>query len=241
MVASWGSSRAGSILKTDLFDEASGPFNHAADLEPRFRFVGVDRDAVVVKAARERLGPTADCLIADVRQLPFARDCFVGIFSPSTLDHFEDKREIRASLSELLRVVSARGRLFLLLDNPWNIEVALRRALPDWLVSMIRTDQFALGETLSGPDGTRWLDEVGFSVLRTDYLLHLVRYPSIRLMAWLDRPTGRRLLDLVLRIGAASEGLARLPTRFLTGHYVGWVATKQAKAGGATGSYGRKT
>ncbi|MGH2627430.1 MAG: hypothetical protein ACRDHY_12355, partial [Anaerolineales bacterium] len=73
----------GPALKTDLFDEASGPFHHAPDLSGPGGFVGLDKDPGVVRAAKVRLGEPARCVVADVRHLPFAAGAFATVVSLS--------------------------------------------------------------------------------------------------------------------------------------------------------------
>ena len=130
-------------------------------------------------------------------------------------------------MAEAFRVLRPGGRLLLTLDNPWNPEVALRRALPEAIVSRLRADTFPLGVTLSGRRGRRLLERSGFVVVHQTYLVHAPRYPAIRLLAWLDR-RGRAgwAESLVDRL----EALARWPSRAVTGHYVAWVARKPRRA-----------
>lgn len=217
---------SGRALKTDLFDEASGPYHHAHLLSSRGDFVGVDRDPEVVRRAKARLGRSALCVVADVRHLPFAAGAFPVIASLSTLDHFEEKRDIGASLRELARVQSPGGRLLLTLDNPANPEVALRRLLPAIVLRRLRADTFFVGKSMGAWEGGRLLEESGYLVERIDYLIHAFRYPAIRALDWLERRRLGPLLVAAERAVLVAERLARFPSRRLTGHYVAWVARK---------------
>jgi SAM-dependent methyltransferase len=222
---------AGPVLKTDLFDEASGPYHHADGLPARLAFVGVDEDLSVVRQARQRLGARlgAACVVGDVRRLPFADNSMSAVVSLSTLDHFAAVAEIVASVAELHRVLAPGGRLILTLDNPRNPEVALRSRLPEAVRRRLRADTFPLGRTLGAEPGRRVLREAGLFVEREDYLVHAVRYPAIRLLRWLERrsPACARRVERAVEM---AERLRRLPTRSLTGHYVGWIATKPPAA-----------
>jgi SAM-dependent methyltransferase len=218
---------AGPVLKTDLFDEASGPYHHAHGLPASLAFVGVDQDPGVVRQARERLGARlgAACVVADVRRLPFADNTMSAVVSLSTLDHFEGVADIALSIAEIYRVLAPGGRLVLTLDNPRNPEVALRSRLPEPIRRRLRADTFPLGRTLGAREGRQVLRAAGFRVEREEYLVHVARYPAIRLLRWLERrrPAWARRAERTVQAG---ERLDRLPTRSLTGHYLGWTAVK---------------
>jgi SAM-dependent methyltransferase len=217
----------GHLLKTDLFDEASGPYHHALGLPSRFRFVGIDQDLGVVREARRALGAgRSACVVADVRHLPLGDNSMSLVLSLSTLDHFETVGDIEQSLAELFRVLSAGGRLVLTLDNPSNPEVALRSRLPGPILRRLRADTFPLGRTLGVRQARRALEAAGFEIEREDYLIHSVRYPAIRLLAWLERVAGPAWARRGEMGVAAADILGRLPTRRLTAHYLGWIAAK---------------
>ena len=228
--------RPGRALKTDLFDEASGPYHHAGDLSAPGDFVGLDKDPGVVRRAKARLGMSASCVIGDVRHLPFAAGVFPVVVSLSTLDHFEHVEDIGASLRELARVQSSGGRLLLTLDNPANPEVGLRRLLPGFVLRRLRADTFFVGETVDAQEGRILLEESGYTVERIEYLIHVIRYPAIRVLQWLERGRLVGLLAAAERVVLAVEGLGRLPTRVLTGHYLAWVARKSRDRGQGQGT-----
>ncbi len=216
----------GPLLKTDLFDEASGPHHPLAARPAGFLPVAIDVDAGVARRARARLagqGIVAPLVVADVRRLPFAAGAFALVVSLSTLDHLASEDEIARALAETFRVLRPGGRLLLTLDNPLNPEVALRRVLPRAIVARLRADIFPLGVTLGPRRGRRVLERAGFIVEDQTYLVHALRYPAIRILALLER-RGRAAWaeHLVGRL----EALARWPTGPLTGHFVAWVARK---------------
>lgn len=221
----------GPALKTDCFDEASGPHHHAADVPPGFRALAMDLDAGVAARARTRLaaeGTPVGVVVADVRHLPFAAGALGLVVSLSTLDHLDGEAEIGRALAECYRALRPGGRLLLTLDNPANLEVALRRALPRGLVARLRADTFPLGVTVGAARGRRLLEAAGFAVERHGYLVHAPRYPMIRLLGALDRGSRRPGAE---RLVTSLEALARWPTRALTGHYVAWVAVRPPVGG----------
>lgn len=222
-------SSGGWLLKTDLFDEASGPHHHAAGWPNGIRFVGIDSDLRVVRLARVQLaaaGAATSVVVADVRHLPFATGSVQGALSLSTLDHFRTREEIDRSLRELSRVLGEDCRLCVTLDNPRNPEVALRRLLPSRLVSRLRADQFPLGETLRLEELTESLTRTGFLVEESEYLIHAPRYLAIRLASWLHAKRRSWMESLLRRAIQAWEAAGRLPSRRWTGHYVACIGRR---------------
>ncbi len=220
---------AGFVLKTDLFDEASGPHHHAGGLPDGMRFLGMDIDLSVVRLARERLreqDESPDLVVCDVRNLPFAEGRVAAILSLSTLDHFREEGEIQAALLELARVLLPESRLLLTLDNPANPEVALRQILPAWLVTKLRADNFPLGVTAGPLKMERFAEECGLQLMRSQYLLHSLRYPLVRVSSWLASLRRRNWNRVLENLILFSERLAALPTRSLTGHYIAWTMNK---------------
>lgn len=221
-----GSAQPGWVLKTDLFDEASGPHHHAADFPAHVQFLGIDIDYAVARAARARLqaeGHAAALVVGDVRALPFSGRSIRLVVCLSTLDHFPSEEDIRLSLVELRRVLCLDGRMLLTLDNPLNPEVALRSWLPARLVRLLRADSFPLGATLEPGQANRLLAALGFSIDEQGYVIHAPRYPLIRLGRWLGRHGAMRLEQWLERAQRAMEGLGRTPLRALSGHYLFWI------------------
>ncbi len=110
------------VLKTDLFEEAYGLDRILYDLFPEARLaVGVDLDVKTVRAAASRNGSAGfGSAACDVRHLPFPLASVDVIVSTSTLDHFEAREPLAASIDELERVLRPGGTLFVTLDNPRN-------------------------------------------------------------------------------------------------------------------------
>jgi SAM-dependent methyltransferase len=227
--------RRGWLLKTDLFDEASGPYHHATPLPPGLRFLGIDVDESVARLARSRVShevSEAQFVVADVRRLPFASNCFGAVLSLSTLDHFDRKADIEESVKEAARVLIAGGAFLLTMDNPRNPEVALRQWLPAGLVGRLRADRFPLGRTLAESEGTKMLQRHHVDILELGYLIHAPRYISIRALRLLDRFSAGWLAQALGRIVGGWESAADSPLRSISGHYIAWIGEKGASEGG---------
>lgn len=225
----WCDNSSGIVLKTDLFDEASGPFHFAGDFAGAPRFLGIDVDFEIVRKARQQLRSNLEhplCLAADVRALPFAESSLCGVLSISTLDHFENRSSIAHALSEIYRVLMDGGKVLVTLDNPNNPEVLLRRKLPASIVERLRADSFPLGMTLDAGEVRNLMSEIGFQVEEMHFLIHAWRYPVIRLLDYLDRWLPNWMVEGILRYLEWLELLDRLPTRSISGHYGAWVAHK---------------
>lgn len=222
----WPEGPVGRVLKTDLFDEAFGE-GAARFLEGRARvWVGVDVSGQVVRCARAA-HPGLRGVGADVRSLPFADGIFDLLVSPSTLDHFETREEIAASLWELGRVLRAGGTLLVTLDNPRNPVLLARRLLPFGLLRRLGLVPYRAGATL-GPDELRSaLGAAGFDVRRVDAALHCPRAPAVALARLLERRGSPDARERFLRGLGSFEGLSRYPTRFLTGYFVAALAVKR--------------
>lgn len=220
---------SGYAVKTDLFDEASGPYHHASDVPRHLRFIGLDIDRTIAALANERIGgddAARRCVVGDVRRLPFPSGSAAAVLSLSTLDHFDAPTHIRMALTEIHRLLRPGGVMLLTLDNPANPEVALRAALPPSVVRRLRADTFPIGRTLSAREGSRLLTSVGFEIEGPFYIDHSVRYPSIRLLNILERraPSWASSME---RFILSLEHLGVTPLAPITGHYVAWIAVKR--------------
>jgi SAM-dependent methyltransferase len=217
-----GGPPTGLILKTDLFDEAAGPFHHLHSRDPGRTYIGIDCDLGVVRKAKQRLetaGERAFCVVADVRRMPFRRETFNVVLSLSTLDHFGDPVEIPVALAEIRRVCDEDTRLLITLDNPHNPEVALRAKLPAVFLRLLRSDRFELGVTLSGAEIECVLTDTYFNVKDRRYLIHAPRYLAVRLAKVIHRLklswAGAVLRDCLV----AFERYSPSPVARWTGHY----------------------
>ena len=211
------------VLKTDLFEEAFGTDHVLFDLAPGAALVvGIDVAQATVFGARQR-GPQTgfSFLASDVQNLAFRSESFDLVFSNSTLDHFDTRAELLASLQELVRTVRPGGLLIVTLDNPWN---PLYPALRWW--SRRAASPFVLGASASSSDLSRWLEEYGMEVIARDWLIHNPRGLSTVLFLGLRRLLGshadvpiRGLLSLFAAVG-------KLPSRRFTGCFLAVCARK---------------
>lgn len=213
----------GSVLKTDLFDEATG-----AGLVPWLsasfaRVYGVDIAPALVKDVRKRQ-PGLRAEVADVRCLPFEHGSFDCVVSNSTLDHLPTRGDIAAAVRELHRVMRPGGHLLITLDNPVNPIVGFRNLLPEGMRRGLVP--YSLGATL-GPRRLRLLlEECGFDVLKASAVFHS---PRILVVLGGHLVDGRRTItkQRYASLWRPFEWLGALPTRYLTGHFVAALARKQ--------------
>jgi len=106
-------------LKTDAYEEAYGPDTFVPWLLSRTDSVSVVDVSKAIASRAKLVVHGADYSCADVRSLPY-RDCsFDLVVSNSTLDHLSPS-DVPAALSEINRVMRARGVLVLTLDNAHN-------------------------------------------------------------------------------------------------------------------------
>lgn len=217
---------AGSVLKTDLFDEVVG-----SGLMPWLsgsfgRIVGIDISPALVEMARARF-PQLQAETADVRALPFGDGEFDAVVSNSTLDHFPSHQDIAVALGEIHRVMRSGGKLLLTFDNPINPVVAIRNALPERIRSASRMVPFAVGATC-GPRHLRTLlEQTGFDVARTGAVFHCPRLLVVLGGHLVDRHGSPAAKRRYVRFWTSFERLASLPTRFLTGYFVAALAYKR--------------
>ncbi|HUA21164.1 MAG TPA: class I SAM-dependent methyltransferase [Bryobacteraceae bacterium] len=210
------------ILKTDLFEEAYGLDRILDDLFPEARLaVGIDLNLNTVRAAASRDGSRFVPAASDVRHLPFRPASVDVVVSTSTLDHFESRAELAASIDELARILRPGGTLFITLDNPRNPLYHLLR----W-ASRRGWTPFRLGQTISLSALARMLEARGFVIENTEYLIHNPRLISTILFLSLRKAFGRRAdvpVQALLKLFAAG---GYLPIRAFTACFVAVCAIK---------------
>jgi SAM-dependent methyltransferase/GNAT superfamily N-acetyltransferase len=209
----WLPTRIGTVLKTDLFDEATADGLVGLLLARAERVVGIDVAPSIVKAAGVR-NPGLEAAVADVQELPFDDGSIDVVVSNSTLDHFASLAEIDRALLELARVLRPGGLLIVTLDNDANPVIWLRNRIPRSLLHRSGLVPYPVGRTLS-PSGLRdAVERAGFAVDRTAVIAHVPRL-AVRLFG-LRSP---RLL--------AAERAGMAPTRALTGQFAAVRARAQ--------------
>jgi SAM-dependent methyltransferase len=213
------------LLKTDLFDEAMGSGLYPLLSAHAEQVTAIDVAPTVLAAATVRY-PAVLAVAADVRRLPFASGSFDVVVSNSTLDHFETHDEILASLRGFHRILRPGGRLLLTMDNLANPAVALRNALPYRLLRRLKLVAYPIGATAGPGRLRRMLGDAGFDVLETVALLHCPRALSVALARRCERRGTPEARATFLRMTGRWERLARWPTRYLTGYFVGINARK---------------
>lgn len=207
------------LLKTDLFDEAVGDGLSLLLNSLAKRVFYIDTSLGVHQMAQCRHS-NLQTIGADVRCLPFSHATFDGIISNSTLDHFETHDEILTSLRELYRVLRPGGQMILTLDNLANPIILLRNRLPFHLLYRMKIVPYYVGLSLSPHRLQHLLKEVGFKVLEVDAIMHCPRVLAVAMAHCLEKYTSAQMQRCFLRFLKAFEGLSRLPTRFLTGHFI---------------------
>ncbi len=175
----------------------------------------------MVREAGER-HPGLDAVSADVRALPFASDSFDAIVSNSTVDHLRDEPDAVLALAELARVLRPGGHLVITLDNPVNPLIALRNRLPARAARWLRRDfSYEPGWTC-GPRRLRaLLESHGFDVRGETAILHGPR-ALVAVITPSSPAAEARMLHMALR----AEALERLPSRYLSAHFIAAHATR---------------
>jgi SAM-dependent methyltransferase len=211
LIADWGGAQ-GRWLKTDLFEEATPDRGLIPELSSA-TWTGIDVSPRVAATASSVV--TAGAANADVMAIPFASASFDGVLSTSTLDHLPDREAIGAALRELRRVMRRGGRLVLTLDNPGNVMVRLRNALPASLQRRSGLVTFPLGATLGRRAGVDALTGSGFEAVDVAFVLHAPHVVGTRLarFPWWER----KALPAFDRLGSTRLAPA-------TGHFVAFLA-----------------
>ncbi len=214
LLARWLPERLGSVLKTDLFDEAVGR-GLVGSLGVRAdRVVGIDVSASVVREAARR-NPALEAVVADVRALPFPTGSFDAVVSNSTLDHFDGAEPIGDALVELTRVLRPGGLLVVTLDNPANPVVWLRNHVPERVLRSTGLVPYPVGATLGPRALAQAVARAGLLVEDATVVAHVPRL--------LVRAFGLRSGRLL-----AAERAGALPTRMLTGQFCAVLARRPA-------------
>ncbi len=225
----WLAPGSGRLLKTDLFDEAV-----AGGLYPELaaragEVVGIDVSPEVVRSALQRY-PGLDAHVGNVLALPFPDGSFDVVVSNSTLDHFDSHAKLRAAIAELARLIRPDGKLIITLDNRTNPLIALRTSkMLFGTLHRVGVVPYFVGATCGQRGLSKLLRASGFIVEETTAVMH---WPPQLAAWWAARrddagcsgdPAELRHIRRVLRF----EAMEKWPTRHLTGHFVGALATRR--------------
>lgn len=225
------------ILKTDLFEEALGDDQVVLDWPGRpagAAVFGADLSHEIATRARRRAdegGRGLPVTVGDARTLPFGDGIFRYVYSPSTLDHFGDRKELYRGVREAIRVLEPGGILVLTLDNPRTLFYPVVRFL-----GARGLFGFRLGATVSDGELRPLLEGWGVEVLdcRAVYHVHrLVYTAALRAI---------RLLGLTPVADALAHRFRKLERRqgrrgqFRSGWYTAWRLRKRGGAPGEAGS-----
>jgi SAM-dependent methyltransferase len=222
------------VLKTDLWDEAVGEGLFPALAARAEHVVGIDVSRSVLEAATSRY-TKLDAWHADVRQLPFDDASFDAVLSNSTLDHFHSTEQIGLALRELHRVMAPGATLIVTLDNPANPIIALRGAMPRAAYEAVwrnygevaaRLAPNPLGATCGIRALQRLARAAGFTVQDRTALVHCPRVLAVFVADHLGRHASRQTHDRFLRVLMRCEAIGKLPSRYITGHFVAIRATR---------------
>lgn len=216
-------------LKTDVFEEAHGEDALLGRLyDGRPQAIGIDVSWATVRAAAKRCGPQAAMFFAtDLRNIALPPACVDLVVSTSTLDHFDERDDIRQALAELARVLRPGGRIVVTLDNPQNLLYPALR----W-VSRRQRAPFPLGWTLRREELNDELARAGLEVEANDWLIHNPRMLSTALVLALRRLLGARADAPIRGLLALFAVLGRLPTRRYSACFVAACARKPGRPPG---------
>lgn len=211
----------GFCLKTDLFEEAISTHTPWEVLGETA--VGIDVSPEVVRSARanlSRLGEPVRLVVSDLRSLPFQSGAFEAILSGSSLDHFAHKAEMARSLAELSRILRPGGVLAVTFDNPQNPVIWIRNHLPFSWLKRIGLVPYYVGATYTIGEARTVLEQLGLHVTHTTAIAHAPRVVAMGLLGLADGSRQAWLVTSIRHLLEVCEAFEKLPTRYLTGHYI---------------------
>ncbi len=219
LISSWiSSNKVKSILKTDLFEEATGKdffldfLNSISEIS-----VGMDISSVVVKEAKQKLkkNPLVVCNVTD---LSFKNESFEIIVSNSTLDHLPFNI-VHKAISEFWRVIKPGGYLILTLDNRHNP----LHLLSHWIRGF--AGWYHTERCYSVKEVKRLLEEGKFCVEDITAIYH-IPFGVNFLAKILERVFKERANKLIKFIIDLFEITGKLPTKVFTGRFIALKAEK---------------
>jgi SAM-dependent methyltransferase len=137
---------AGDVAGRRVLDAGCGSGPLSASLRDRGAIVtGFDASSEMLELARQRLGSDADLRLADLGSpLPFPDGAFDDVIACLVLHYLEDWT---APLAELRRVLTPGGRLIVVVDHPYAVDLKQRMAgdVPDYFATYNWTEEWAMG------------------------------------------------------------------------------------------------
>lgn len=219
------------LLKTDLFEESAGQDDLLFDLAGQVQnAVGMDISPIAAVKTTERAGRlkknNIGCVCCDVRKLPFQSNSFDLIVSGSTLDHFDNQRDIYYSLEELWRILEPGGTLILTMDNKSNWSDPLFRL---WIKAGLAP--YFSGYTYSIKEANDTLRQIGFDVKENTSVIHnprLVTRWLVGLLSIISPAKSSVWIEAGLNL---LDKLENRKTKYLTGLYIAVKAVKINRQG----------
>lgn len=233
LIERWGGvPHGGRVLKTDLFEEASGTTDaFAIDLcQSGATVIGMDLSPAAVARARARHATQLGHVAGDARHLPFKDSSFALVVSPSTLDHFPDPSDLQRSLREIARILAPAGRLIITLDNRQNVFDPLLR-----LAIRLRRVPFYIGRSYTVRELRTELEAAGFAVEDTSAIVHHPRMLAVAAVAFANRLGWRPLIRGVQRALTAGQRFNTSRWRYYTGCFVAAKAVPRKPSDRGTG------
>jgi SAM-dependent methyltransferase len=221
----WLPARSGTVLKTDVFDEAVGTGLYPEIASRAQEVFGVDVSRMAVTGARERY-PEFRVEVADVLALPFADGRFDVVVSNSTLDHFESHTTLWAALAELARVLRPQGKLIITVDNRSNPIVALRTSVGFEPLHRLGLVPYFVGATCGPRRLSKALRASGFTAIQQTTIMHCPPQVAARLAARTMAVPQQEMLERHVRTVLRFESMQNWPTRALTGHFAAGLAVR---------------
>ncbi|MGE0826709.1 MAG: class I SAM-dependent methyltransferase [Candidatus Binatia bacterium] len=226
LIERWGGvPKEGSVLKTDLFEEAVGPDTLLGDLaQQNPRTIGMDVSSVLAQQAASRdLSLGSSYIVADCRDLPFVDAAFTLILSPSTLDHFLDPADLGRSLQELKRILAIDGRLIITLDNRQNIFDPLLR-----LLNGFGFTPYYIGRSYRIEELCTELEAAGFTIEEKTAILHNPRLVAVALVTLANTLRWPAFTSLVQRSLLAAQRLEHTRWKYFTGSFIAAKAVRRS-------------
>jgi len=218
-------------FKTDLHDEAlNADYVHNLFKDKCKNVVGSDISYEIASVAKNKIDSSrivkGYVAVSDIRTSAFKSCSFNWIFSNSTLDHFNEKKQIYKGLKELYRLLNKNGVLVITMDNPTNPLILIRNYLPHRLMQLFGFIPFKMGVTLSTYELIKYLESVGFSIQERTAIVHSPRLLSLRIGQILYKIGNKKLITFFLNFFKIFENLQKLPLRYFTGHFIAVKAVK---------------